>query len=70
MAGNFFSQLKERFKIQSLGHASTILGIQLHKNTQGYSLSQKNFISQSLKKYGLKDVKLKSTPALETTHLE
>ncbi|CAL1401931.1 unnamed protein product [Linum trigynum] len=54
--------LKESFEVKDLGEAKFMLGIQITRTTNGYSLDQSSYIEKILKKYNYFDCKPVCTP--------
>ncbi|CAL1362373.1 unnamed protein product [Linum trigynum] len=54
--------LKESFEVKDLGEAKFMLGIQITRTTNGYSLNQTSYLEKILKKYNYFDCKPACTP--------
>jgi hypothetical protein len=58
----FLTLLSSRFRIKNLGPLKTILGIEIHKEPQGFSLSQNEYIKRMCERFGLKRSKRARNP--------
>ncbi|CAL1388160.1 unnamed protein product [Linum trigynum] len=56
------AMLKESFEVKDLGEAKFMLGIQITRTANGYSLDQSSYIEKILKKYNYFDCKPACTP--------
>ena len=56
------TKLNKHFKVKSLGQLSIIIGVKVHQEDHLIKISQTHYIDTILKKYGLQDVNLVSTP--------
>jgi hypothetical protein len=56
------AKLSEKYKITDLGPARRFLGIDIHRDDDGISLSQEAFINTILKRFGVENTHGASTP--------
>ena len=54
--------LTSKFKMKDLNEVDTILGIKVHKNEVGFTLSQSHYIKKVLKKFDHLTIKESNTP--------
>ena len=56
------TELNKHFEVKSLGQLSIIIGVKVHQEDHLIEISQTRYINTLLKKYGLQDANLVSTP--------
>jgi hypothetical protein len=64
------TEIGRDFDIKDLGEARECLGVQITKDNGGIRLSQETYVKKILKKYGMEDCKLVSTPVETNVHLK
>src|SRR6266487_1744312 len=63
-------ELKSRFKMSDLGHAKHYLGIEIHRTKEKICLTQTEYITDMLKRFGMEDCAPKATPMEEKIRLD
>lgn len=58
-------KLKESFEMEDLGELKQFLGITVRRTSSGIYLNQKNYLSNLLERFGMKDCNKSSTPITE-----
>nr|GEU49662.1 hypothetical protein [Tanacetum cinerariifolium] len=58
----FEKLIKDKFQMSSMGELTFFLGLQVKQNKDGIFISQDKYVAESLRKFGLTDRKLASTP--------
>ena len=64
------TELNRHFEVKSLGQPSIIIGVKVHQEDHLIEISQTHYIDTLLKKYGLQDTNLVSTPMDPDTKLD
>jgi hypothetical protein len=54
--------MQDEFEMLLLGELSFFLGLQIHQRNQGIFISQTKYIIEMLKRFGMEDCKLVTTP--------
>jgi hypothetical protein len=63
-------ELKKRFKMTDLGPAKQYLGIEIHRTKERISLTQTEYITDMLKRFGMEDCAPKPTPMDDKIRLD
>src|SRR6266487_2531866 len=64
------AELKRRFEMSDLGPAEHYLGIEIHRTKEKICLTQTEYITDMLKRFGMEDCAPKSTPMEEKIRLD
>nr|GFD04032.1 hypothetical protein [Tanacetum cinerariifolium] len=58
----FEKLIKDKFQMSLIGELTFFLGLQVKQKQDGIFISQDEYVAEILRKFGLKDLKLASTP--------
>nr|GFB14512.1 hypothetical protein [Tanacetum cinerariifolium] len=59
---SFKKLMKDKFQMSLMGELTLFLGLQVKQKQDGIFISQDKYVAETLRKFGLKDRKLASTP--------
>jgi len=62
MCKTFVNQMKSEFEMSMFGEINLFLGLQITQTKKGIFISQTKYVKELLKKFGMEDSKLMSTP--------
>jgi hypothetical protein len=66
MSQKFAKEMQKEFEMSILGESSFFLGLQITQSRKGIFISQTKYIKEMLKKFGMEDCALVSTPMITT----
>ena len=61
--------MQQEFEMSLLGELTFFLGLQVHQTTDGIFLSQAKYLKKIMKKYGMEECKIVSTPMITECNL-